>query len=181
MALKDLVARVDRTENRGLVDTPRAPAQAPRTVAPPTSIDASTHFTGELRCQETVRIDGKLKGALYCDKSVIVGQAAIIEAEIQGDEVIIAGSVNGNILARRKITLSKTARVVGDLTTAGIVIEEGAVLDGRIMIGASDSALRKSAQTQKSAADTAPGRAGEKGATAPAPGRSRSTTSPPTR
>ena len=44
--------------------------------------------------------------------------------------------VKGDIVARRKITLQKTARVTGDLRTPGIVIEEGAKLEGRIVIGA---------------------------------------------
>jgi cytoskeletal protein CcmA (bactofilin family) len=134
-----------------------------------------------LRCQETVRIDGKLKGKLYCDKSVIVGQSAVVEADVQGDEVIISGSVAGNIVAGRKITLSKTARVVGNLTTPGIVIEEGAKLEGRIMIGSNETASQKSPQPQESSADTAPEKAPEKRANAPAPGRPRSATPPPMR
>jgi cytoskeletal protein CcmA (bactofilin family) len=181
MALKDLVSRSDRTEERGQVEASRASAPPPRTVAPPTSIDASTQLVGQLRCQETVRIDGKLKGKLHCDKSVIVGQAAIVEADVEGDEVIVAGSVSGNILASRKITLSKTARVIGDLTTPGIVIEEGAKLEGRIMIGSNETASQKSPQPEKSTADTAPEKAPEKHANAPAPGRPRSTTPPPAR
>ena len=70
MALKDLVSRGDREESSFRTGI----AAPPRTVAPPTSIDASTELTGNLSCSETVRIDGTLKGKLKCEKSVIIGQ-----------------------------------------------------------------------------------------------------------
>jgi cytoskeletal protein CcmA (bactofilin family) len=55
------------------------------------------------------------------------------------DEVQISGVVEGDITARRKITLEKTAVVKGDLNTPGIVIEEGAKLKGRIVIGSEEA------------------------------------------
>ena len=109
MALKDLVSRGDREESSFRTGI----AAPPRTVAPPTSIDASTELTGNLSCSETVRIDGTLKGKLTCEKSVIIGQGGKVEAVVTADEVVIAGSVKGDVIARRKITLEKTARVMG--------------------------------------------------------------------
>jgi cytoskeletal protein CcmA (bactofilin family) len=64
-----------------------------------------------------------------------VGECAKVYASIAADEVEIAGLVEGDIAARRKIVLERTAIVIGDLTTPGIVIEEGAKLKGRIVIG----------------------------------------------
>jgi len=119
-------------------ETPRAvrpAAPAIRTVAPSTSIDASTEFEGRLRCKESLRIDGHIEGEVECEKSVLVGEGARVHASIAADEVKISGVVTGNIAARRKITLERTAVVTGDLTTPGIVIEEGAKLKGRIVIG----------------------------------------------
>jgi cytoskeletal protein CcmA (bactofilin family) len=107
-------------------------------VSPATCIDGSTVFSGKLRCDETIRIDGRLKGELRCEQTVIVGESAHLEARIDADTVVIAGQVKGDIAARRKITLEKSARVVGDLRTCGIVIEEGAMLQGRIVIGSED-------------------------------------------
>jgi cytoskeletal protein CcmA (bactofilin family) len=117
-------------------------------VAPSTSIDATTQLSGELRCEETIRIDGRVKGEIRCEKTVIVGQAARVEATIQADSVAISGEVKGDITAKRKITLESTARVTGDLATPGIVIEEGAKLEGRIVIGAEQ---RPAAQEQPEA------------------------------
>lgn len=151
MALKDLVSRNDREQSS--IGSSIAPP--PRTVAPPTSIDASTELTGDLRCAETVRIDGRLKGKLTCEKSVIIGQGAKVEAVVQADEVVVSGSVKGDVIARRKITLEKTARVIGDLATPGIVIEEGAKLEGRIVIGAEEKpAESKKGITKPAAVDS---------------------------
>jgi cytoskeletal protein CcmA (bactofilin family) len=103
-------------------------------------VDASSELEGTLRCKETLRVDGRITGEVYCEKTVLVGEGARIAASITADEVQIAGVVEGDIAARRKITLARTAVVVGDLTTPGIVIEEGAKLKGRIVIG-SDAEL----------------------------------------
>jgi cytoskeletal protein CcmA (bactofilin family) len=114
---------------------PRAEAPAPRTVSPSTSVDASSELEGKLRCKQTLRIDGYIKGEVDCEKTVLVGEGAKVHANITADEVQIAGLVKGNIAAHRKITLSRTAVVTGNLSTPGIVIEEGAKLKGQIVIG----------------------------------------------
>lgn len=136
MTLKDFMARGER--GLGLEEAPRPalPASpAPRTVAPSTSVDATSELEGRLRCKQTLRIDGCIKGEIECEKTVLVGEGARIYASIVADEVQIAGVVEGDITARRKITLERGAAVIGDLTTPGIVIEEGAKLKGRIVIG----------------------------------------------
>jgi cytoskeletal protein CcmA (bactofilin family) len=106
-----------------------------RTVAPSTSVDSSSEVEGKLRCKETLRIDGRVTGEVECEKAVLIGEGARVRASISADEVQISGVVEGDIAARRKITLERTAVVKGDLTTPGIVIEEGAKLKGRIVIG----------------------------------------------
>ncbi|MDH5308170.1 MAG: polymer-forming cytoskeletal protein, partial [Myxococcales bacterium] len=130
-----------------------------RTVAPSTSIDATTEISGKLRCGETLRIDGRMKGEIRCDKTVIVGQGASVEATIQADAVVIGGEVKGDIIAKRKVTLESSGRVIGDLSTPGIVIEEGAKLEGRIVIGAEEGAAahkQPAARTSAPARDAAP-------------------------
>ena len=163
MALKDFMARAERGDE-AVVAMPRpvpSPAQsAPRTVAPSTSIDASSELEGKLRCHQTLRIDGYVKGEVECERSVLIGEGARVFASIAADEVQIAGEVEGNIVARRKITLERTAIVKGDLTTRGIVIEEGAQLRGRIVIGSEEPAAdAKPVQALKKAVAAKPNEA----------------------
>ena len=173
MALKNLMGMSDKPTTSEGESTPRVAVPAPRTVAPTTSIDATTQLSGKLRCEDTIRIDGRVKGEIRCEKTVIIGQAASVEATIQADAVAIAGEIKGDISAKRKITLESTARVTGDLATPGIVIEEGAKLEGRIVIGAEEKPAaqkqpeaRAATPPRESAADTAPARS--PGATTPA-------------
>ena len=150
MALKDFMAgRGEATDQQQAAPPPprpAAPASRPaRTVGPSTCIDASTDLKGTLRCRETLRIDGRVEGEIKCEKNIIVGEGAKIQAAIEAAEVAVGGDVRGDITASRKITLEATARVVGNLSTPGIVIEEGAKLEGRIVIGAEAEAEEKAA------------------------------------
>ena len=154
MTLKGFMARAERGADFS-EEVPRpAPAlsavtgPAPRTVSPSTSVDAATELEGRLRCKQTLRIDGCIKGEIECEKTVLVGECAKVFASIEADDVTIAGRVEGDITARRKITLERSAVVVGNLTTPGIVIEEGAKLKGRIVIG-SDAESAVEAETKK--------------------------------
>jgi cytoskeletal protein CcmA (bactofilin family) len=157
MALKDLMGMGDSSGAVGVDEKPMPAAPVPRTVAPATSIDANTRLSGKIHCQETIRIDGNVKGEVRCDKTVIIGEGAKVEAMVQADAIVISGEVKGNIAAKRKITLNRTARMIGDLSTPGIVIEEGAKLEGQIVIGAEQApAARKSAAAREPAPQREP-------------------------
>ena len=170
MTLKGFMARGER-ELGMAEELPRVvpvTAPAPRTVSPSTCVDASSELEGRLRCKQTLRIDGYVKGEVECERTVLVGEGARVFASISADEVQIAGAVEGNIAARRKITLERTAVVKGDLTTPGIVIEEGAKLKGRILIGSdavetqpASDAKRAEALRKRPAAAPKPGDAAD--------------------
>lgn len=153
MTLKGFMARAGGDYNGQSEEAPRpalvpVTAPAPRTVSPSTSVDAASELEGRLRCKQTLRIDGSVKGEIECEKTVLIGECAKVHARIEADDVTIAGTVEGDITARRKITLERTAVVVGNLTTPGIVIEEGAKLKGRIVIG-SDAESAVETETKK--------------------------------
>lgn len=155
MALKNFMAarnERDSQEGNGAARLSAAAQPSLHTVAPSTSIDATSDFRGTLRCRETLRIDGRVKGEVVCDKTVLIGEGGTVHANIIADSVEVSGEVKGDITARCKITLDRTARVTGDLATPGIVIEEGAKLEGRIVIGSEEKPVQKS----KPAAESAP-------------------------
>ena len=121
-----------------------------RSEAPATYIDASSELDGKLRCKETIRIDGKMTGEIVCEETVIVSPGASVKANISAESAVIGGEVRGDITAKRKITLEKDARVTGDLATPGIVIQEGATLKGRIVIGCDEETAEKTATPTRS-------------------------------
>lgn len=162
MAFKDIMNRgSEPTTETTRTPSPSLPRPA-RTVAPSTCIDASTELKGTLRCRETLRIDGRLEGEVHCERNVIIGEGATVRAAIEADEVAISGEVKGDITAGRKITLDRTARVIGDLSTPGIVIEEGAKLEGRIMIGSEEKPEAQPKSEQRSEAKPAAASSGSR-------------------
>jgi cytoskeletal protein CcmA (bactofilin family) len=67
-----------------------------------------------------------------------VGTSGQVKAEVQARQVVIQGTVNGNISAREKVEIRKTGRVQGDVTAAGVAIEDGAYFKGSIEIQRDD-------------------------------------------
>jgi cytoskeletal protein CcmA (bactofilin family) len=98
-------------------------------------IDQGSEFSGKLSFRDTVRIDGRFEGEISSDNTLIVGETGDIHATIKSETVIVSGSVNGDILARRQITLHRTAKVKGNLQTASLLVEEGAQFNGQIAMG----------------------------------------------
>ena len=64
-------------------------------------------FEGKLTFDGTVRIDGRFKGEVFSDDTLVIGEGAIVEAEIEIGEIIIQGTVVGNIKAMRSIDTSR--------------------------------------------------------------------------
>ena len=100
-----------------------------------TYIDRGCEMSGELRFRENVRIDGNVEGEIHGDKTVVIGEEAMIRARIRAANVVVHGTVEGDILATGETTLHKSAAVTGELQTGGIVVERGARLSGCILIG----------------------------------------------
>jgi cytoskeletal protein CcmA (bactofilin family) len=100
-----------------------------------TFLDAGSVLTGELRFAENVRLEGRVEGKIQAGKTVVVGEHAEIDATVEADTLEVYGTIVGDIRVSRRTILHKTARVEGEIQTAGIVVEEGARFKGCIVIG----------------------------------------------
>lgn len=96
-----------------------------------TLLGRGSEFEGKLTFEGTVRIDGKLKGEVFSDDVLVIGEGALVEAEIDIGEIIIQGTVVGNIRAKRGIEIHAPGRVKGDLTTPSLQIDKGVIFEGR--------------------------------------------------
>lgn len=96
-----------------------------------TLLGRGSEFEGKLTFEGTVRIDGKLSGEVFSDDVLVVGEGAIVQAEIDVGEIIIQGTVHGNIRAKRGIEIHAPGRVKGDLTTPSLQIDKGVIFEGR--------------------------------------------------
>jgi cytoskeletal protein CcmA (bactofilin family) len=88
-------------------------------------------FEGKLTFDGTVRIDGRFKGEVFSDDVLVIGEGAHVEAEIDIGEVIIQGTVVGNIKAKRSIEIHAPGRVKGDVHTPSLQIDKGVMFEGR--------------------------------------------------
>jgi cytoskeletal protein CcmA (bactofilin family) len=96
-----------------------------------TLLGRGSEFEGKLTFEGTVRIDGRLSGEVFSDDVLVVGEGATVQAEIDVGEIIIQGTVIGNIRAKRGIEIHAPGRVKGDLTTPALQIDKGVVFEGR--------------------------------------------------
>jgi cytoskeletal protein CcmA (bactofilin family) len=95
-------------------------------------IDQGSEFSGKLSFKDTVRIDGRFEGEISSENTLIVGETGSITATIRSQMIVISGEVHGEITATGQVVLHKTARVDGNIHTARLVVEDGAVFTGRI-------------------------------------------------
>jgi len=110
--------------------TPSAPAIENKTV-----LGRSVVVSGELSGAEDLLIEGQLEGTIRLQEHTLtVGQPGQVKAEVNARQVVVLGTVLGNITARERIEIRKTGHVVGDLVSAGVAIEEGAYFKGSIDI-----------------------------------------------
>ena len=93
-------------------------------------LDAGTSITGELRFSGTLRIDGNIHGSITTPDRLIVGEKAVVHADIKAGEVAILGTVSGNIECERSLQICPSGRLRGDVQTPKLVIEDGGVFEG---------------------------------------------------
>lgn len=95
---------------------------------------------GQIFAREDLTIDGEVEGTVEChEHRLTIGPNARVQAGLKAREIIIQGSIQGNVDATDKIDIKKEAKLVGDIKTSRIVIEDGAYFKGSIDISKATS------------------------------------------
>ncbi len=89
---------------------------------------------GEVTSDEELYLDGDLDGKLNLRNRLTVGPNSKVNANIKAQEIIVYGTIKGNVESETRVSLRTGASIVGDIKTAGIVIEDGAYFKGGIDI-----------------------------------------------
>ena len=95
-------------------------------------VDARMQGTIVFKDPVNLRINGSFEGKLETCGHLTIGENANVRADIQGDKIIIAGKVTGNLSATESISLIPPAVVQGNIQTPTLSIAEGAILDGQL-------------------------------------------------
>ena len=99
------------------------------------TIGKAVMIKGQIFSREDLLIDGEIEGTVEAhDHRVTIGPHGKVQAGVKAREIIVLGAINGNVEATEKIDIRKDAKLVGDIKTARIVIEDGAFFKGSIDI-----------------------------------------------
>lgn len=94
-----------------------------------------TEFKGIITYEGTIRIDGRVEGEIITKGTLVVGESAVIQADISASTVISGGRITGNITASEKVQLLAPAVLSGGVKTPLLVIEEGVRFNGNCEMG----------------------------------------------
>ena len=110
---------------------------APRTTAAPAApegrayLDRGARVSGKLSFDSAARIDGQVDGEITSKDSLVIGETAVITAQINATSVVVGGKVSGDITATQRLEIRPAARVVGNLAAPILIIHEGATFEGQ--------------------------------------------------
>jgi len=94
-----------------------------------------TEFTGVLKFDGTVRVDGRLEGEVHTQDTLIVGETAEIVGEVNVGTLITSGTITGNIIAAKTVHFVAPGSFSGDIATPALQIDEGFKFNGRCIMG----------------------------------------------
>jgi len=141
-------------------ETPKTPAtptsytpiKAPAAPMEQATIGRSLVIKGEISASEPLYIDGKIEGTLHVtDQRVTIGRFGSVVANIDAKEVVIMGSVKGNMHCTDRLDIRSEGSLIGDVVAQRFSVEDGAVLKGSVEVRASQKsqALVKAAEAEK--------------------------------
>jgi len=120
------------------------------------SIGKSVKVVGQIYSKEDLFVDGTVEGTLEASENKLtIGPHGTIQASIKAREVLVLGTIQGNVEALERLEIRKDAKLLGDIRTARIVIEDGAYFKGSIDI-IKPEPVKATAKPAASAAAPAP-------------------------
>jgi cytoskeletal protein CcmA (bactofilin family) len=130
------------------VQPERVQAPPPLPVRAAASIGKSTRIRGEVYSEEELYFDGEIDGSIEVRNLLTIGPNGKVKANVKAKELVVRGSIQGGVEAIDRISIMNGASIVGDVKTAGIVIEDGAYFKGGIDILRPEAARQEPARSE---------------------------------
>lgn len=122
-----------------------------------TLLGVGTAIEGTLAFKDTIRLDGTVNGKIISERgTVIIGERAVVEAQIQVGTAIIKGTVNGHIRATERIDVYPPAKITGDLQAPLVAIESGVRFNGNCTMAKSEALPANTTQANEKRAEKKP-------------------------
>jgi cytoskeletal protein CcmA (bactofilin family) len=94
-------------------------------------LDVGSHFEGELKFEQSFRVDGKVVGKVISEGDLVVGERGEIDGEIRVGRLFVSGLVKGEVHVSRRLSIHPSGRVEGEVHARALIIEEGGILEGQ--------------------------------------------------
>lgn len=95
-----------------------------------TLIGEGSTFEGKIKSEASIRIEGHIVGDVECAGDVTVGESGVVKSNIAARSVIVAGIVQGNVVAKGTLRIMATGQLLGNATSLALIIDEGGVFQG---------------------------------------------------
>lgn len=107
-------------------------------------VDRHSAFDGTFHSQRDLRVEGDLKGTVTCEGTLFVTEGATVTATVDAEHINVAGDLSGEIHCRGRLQILPSGKVRARVSTAALVIQEGAVYEGQLeMAGLERTAPRR--------------------------------------
>ena len=104
------------------------------------SIGKAVKINGQIFSKEDLYVDGDVEGTIeLAENKLTIGPSGRVQASVKAREVVVLGQIQGNVEAMDRLDIRKDAKLVGDIKTARIIIEDGAYFKGSIDIVRGDA------------------------------------------
>ena len=97
-------------------------------------LDSGSKITGKISFEGPARIDGEVDGEINAKDSLMIGESAVVTAQIRAASVSVAGKVSGDIVATQRIEIRPSAKLSGNITAPALSVHEGALFEGHCSI-----------------------------------------------
>ena len=98
-----------------------------------------TDFNGKLTFEGTVRLDGNFSGEIFSPGILIIGETAVVDANINVNTLIVSGKLTGNIDAKARVEIHAPGKLYGNINSPVLVIDEGVIFEGGCTMKTKDS------------------------------------------
>jgi len=113
-----------------------------------------TSFEGVLKFKGTVRIDGNFTGEIDTNGMVIIGNTAMVNAQIRAENIIIHGEMHGEVNAHKKLELKAGGKLFGNVKTSSLTIENGVIFNGHCKMAREEPRKLREAEPLSQPSDT---------------------------
>jgi cytoskeletal protein CcmA (bactofilin family) len=128
--LELLAAHRESASGETVMDLFNRAERAPKDPLKDQYLGKGSRMSGKLNFGGTVQIDGHVDGEISAEETLILGEGAVVTAQISANTVVIKGQVTGDINTRKRVEICAPGKFYGNIVTPSLVIHEGAIFEG---------------------------------------------------